>query len=88
MDNLKEIIDALTALKSQSGAFALVLWGAWLLKKYVINGNIDRYFDDKRRVRGILKQMSAKMDYLVLEMRKVKEDGTNTEKSDLPNNND
>lgn len=88
MENLKEIIDALTVLKGQSGAFALVFWGAWLLKKYVINGNIARYFDDKRQVRRILERMLAKMDCLILEMRKVKEDGTNTEKSDLPNNND
>ena len=64
MEDLREIIDALNALRSQSGAFAIVLWGAWLLKKYVINGNIERYFNDKRRVRKILREMSRQIDSL------------------------
>ena len=75
MENLREIIDALNALKSQSGAFAVVLWGAWLLKKYVINGTIERYFDDKRRVRKILRGMSRKIDSLNQEVRSA---NTNT----------
>ena len=75
MENLREIIDVLNALKSQSGAFAVVLWGAWLLKKYVINGTIERYFDDKRRVRKILWEMSRKIDTLNQEARSA---NTNT----------
>ena len=75
MENLREIIDVLNALRSQSGAFAVVLWGAWLLKKYVINGTIDRYFDDKRRVRKILREMSRKIDSLNQEVRSA---NTNT----------
>ena len=75
MENLREIIDVLNALKSQSGAFAVVLWGAWLLKKYVINGTINRYFDDKRRVRRILREISRKIDALNQEARSA---NTNT----------
>ena len=75
MENLREIIDVLSALKGQSGAFAVVLWGAWLLKKYVINGTIERYFDDKRRVRKILRGMSRKIDSLNQEVRSA---NTNT----------
>ena len=75
MENLREIIDVLNALRSQSGAFAVVLWGAWLLKKYVINGTIDRYFDDKRKIRKLLREMSRKIDTLNQEVRSA---NTNT----------
>ena len=64
MENLREIIDVLNALRSQSGAFAVVLWGAWLLKKYVINGTVERYFGDKKKARKILREISRKIDSL------------------------
>ena len=75
MENLREIIDVLSTLKSQSGAFAVVLWGSWLLKKYVINGTVERYFDDKRRVRKILRGISRRIDSLNQEVRSA---NTNT----------
>ena len=65
MEHLKEIVETLNALKDQSGAFALVLWGAWLLKRYVVNGTVDRYFEDRAKLRRVVLTMSRQISVLI-----------------------
>ena len=41
-----------------------MLWGAWLLKRYVVNGTVDRYFEERAQLRKVLLTMSKQISVL------------------------
>lgn len=66
----KDLIDALIAVKSVGGGFALILWGAFLVKKYVINGSVAKFFNLKRKeVRAMRRVESTVLSILKLQER-------------------
>lgn len=56
-----EFLAALKELFPNSSLFLLVLWSLWLLKSYVINGNIKRYFDMKEKESGLIGNIYLKI---------------------------
>lgn len=40
----KDVIETLLMLKEIGSGFALMFWGAFLVKKYIINGSLTRLF--------------------------------------------
>ena len=57
---LKAIIDALQG-SSLFPAFLL----AYLLKVYVVNGNVSKYFDRKDRENALLERLDESMDKII-----------------------
>lgn len=45
----REIFDSIIEMLKGGNGFALVLWFAFLTKKYILNGNISRFWDEKER---------------------------------------
>lgn len=60
-----EIITKAIELSKSSIGFPLVLWAAYLLKAYVINGNVKRYFSARRRELRAMRGIEAKLDRLI-----------------------
>lgn len=60
-----EIITKIIELSKSSIGFPLVFWAAYLLKRYVINGNIKRYFRAKRRELKAIEQLGMKLDDII-----------------------
>lgn len=87
MENLQEIIEALSALKDRSETFALVLWGAWLLKRYVINGTVDRYFEEREQLRKIMLTMSKQISVLTKTVERGEYHVRDCQNTDLSNDN-
>lgn len=40
----REFVDALGIASGLGGNFALIFWGLFLVKKYVLNGSVERFF--------------------------------------------
>lgn len=60
-----EIITKIVELSKSSIGFPLVLWGAYLLKAYVINGNVKRYFAARRRELRAMRGIGVRLDKLI-----------------------
>ena len=60
-----EFIDLIKELSTSSSGFALVLWAAFLLKKYVINGNFQKFWSYKERECLTLEGLSKKLDNVI-----------------------
>lgn len=61
----KELIDLIRELSTSSSGFALILWAAFLLKKYVINGNFQKFWNYKERECLTLESLSKKLDAVI-----------------------
>ena len=59
-ETLQTIIDAL-----QGSSLLPVFLLAYLLKVYVVNGNINRYFDRKDRENALLERLDESMDKII-----------------------
>lgn len=60
-----EIITKIVELSKSSIGFPLVLWAAYLLKAYVINGNVKRYFSARRRELRAIRGIGVKLDKII-----------------------
>ena len=87
MENLKEVVETLNTLKDKSGGFALVLWGAWLLKRYVVNGTVNRYFEDRAQLRKVLLTMSKQIAVLTKIVERGGHYDGDHQNADVPNDN-
>lgn len=70
-----EIIEKIIELSKSSMGFALVLWGAYLIKTYVISGNVKHYFTTLRREIRAIKGIGAKLDTLIALIVTEKKEG-------------
>ena len=61
----KEIITKIIELSKSSIGFPLIFWGAYLLKVYVINGNVKRYFLARRRELRAMRGIGVRLDKLI-----------------------
>lgn len=59
-ETLKAIIDAL-----QGSSLFPVFLLAYLLKVYVVNGNISKFFDRKDRENALLERLDGSMDKII-----------------------
>lgn len=62
----REFIDLIKELSTSSSGFALVLWAAFLLKRYVINGNLQKFWNYKERECLTLESLSKKLDSVIV----------------------
>lgn len=60
-----EVITKIIELSKSSIGFPLVFWGVYLLKIYVINGNVERYFSARRRELKAMRGIGAKLDKII-----------------------
>lgn len=60
-----EMMTKIIELSKSSIGFPLVFWGAYLLKVYVINGNIKRYFSQRRRELRAMRSIGVRLDKLI-----------------------
>lgn len=60
-----EIITKIIELSKSSIGFPLIFWGAYLLKVYVINGNVKRYFAARRRELRAMRGIVVRLDKLI-----------------------
>lgn len=73
-----ELITKIVELSKSSIGFPLIFWGAYLLKVYVINGNVRRYFSARRRELRAIRGIGARIDRLI-ELHTLKELNTHQE---------
>ena len=73
----RDFVDALGIVSGLGGNFALIFWGLFLVKKYVLNGSVERFFRLKESevsqltkletiTGGILKGQQDFIDFLAL----------------------
>lgn len=67
----KEFIELIKEVSTSSSGFALILWGAFLLKKYVINSNFQKFWNYKERECTTLEGLSKKLDDVILLQEKL-----------------
>ena len=61
----QELIDKILSLSKSGIGFPLIFWGAYLLKRYVINGNTRKYFAMRRREIRAIRAISLQLDAIL-----------------------
>ena len=61
----QELINEILELSKTGIGFPLILWGAYLLKRYVISGHTRKYFAMQRREFREIRKMSLRIDALL-----------------------
>ena len=70
-DILKTIINEL--LKTGSNGLLLIMVGAWLIKRYIINGSITRFFSLKEQEIKSLSLLETSLEEVIHEQQKLYE---------------
>ena len=61
----QELIDSILSLSKSGIGFPLIFWGAYLLKRYVINGNTRKYLAMRRREIRAIRVISLQLDAIL-----------------------
>ena len=60
-----ELINVVKELTKSGVGFPLLFWAAWLIKRYIVNGNVNRYFEVKKKESELIELVIEKLDKLI-----------------------